>query len=433
VNRIATSSWLAGLCILLSLIAPARAQLTADAGQKPPHVELDQVFPDTLMQSDSYRVEDTLRLKGTLFAFTIDSNHGRYDVLSIPMAILRIHEIRTLAQAVDAYQRDSQQLAAELRGVIRVGGDSAVDILTSPIATTKSVVKQFSDNIGGTVNEINNLSDPKVRRVRDPDNEPDVTTSIYAGLVPADPILAAYKRSIASQLDLDVYSSNTRVQAFLDILARERAGGNTKAGLITVSLPQRPEISVDKGRVAFEVRTAIARKNIRELYILNETALSALGIKPELYHAFLSHRAFSPTLKTEITAYLVYMKEVANRGAMLQAALRATDEVSALGYARMARMLAYYHENAVKLKTLVSGGSVLMATTVENNMVLVLPFDLLWWNSESEQVFTSLAKFADDNGFSRRELLQIGVTGTSARKKLEQLKFTTREKYLLSQ
>jgi hypothetical protein len=98
----------------------------------------------------------------------------------------------------------------------------------------------------------------------------------------------------------------------------------------------------------------------------------------------------------------------------------------------MARMLAYYHESAVKLKTLVSGGSVLMATTVENNMVLVLPFDLLWWNSESEQVFTSLAKFADDNGFSRRELLQIGVTGTSARKKLEQLKFTTREKYLLS-
>jgi hypothetical protein len=432
-NRTANSSWLAGLCVFLSLTAPARAQLTADAQIKPPHIELDQVFPDTLMQSDSYRVEDTLRLKGTLFAFTIDSNHGRYDVLSIPMAILRIHEIRTLAQAVDAYQRDSQQLAAELRGVIRVGGDSAVDILTSPIATTKSVVNQFvNNNIRGTVNEINNLSDPKVRRVRDPNNEPDVTTSIYDGLVPADPILAAYKRSIASQLDLDVYSSNTRVQAFLDILARERAGGNTKAGLITVSLPQRPEISVDKGRIAFEVRTAIARKTIRELYMQNETALSALGIKPELYHAFLSHRAFSPTLKTEITAYLVYMKEVANRGAMLQAALRATDEVSALGYARMARMLAYYHESAVKLKTLVSGGSVLMATTVENNMVLVLPFDLLWWNSESEQVFTSLAKFADDNGFSRRELLQIGVTGTSARKKLEQLKFTTREKYLLS-
>jgi len=122
---------------------------------------------------------------------------------------------------------------------------------------------------------------------------------------------------------------------------------------------------------------------------------------------------------------------VANRGELLRAALGATDEVSALGYTRMARMLAYYHETTERLTGLVSGGSVLMGVTSANNMAMVLPFDLVWWSGESKRVFTSLAKFADENKFGVRELLLIGVVSPKARTQLESLKFNIREKYLL--
>jgi hypothetical protein len=432
VNRTATSMGWAALCIFAWFAAPAEAQLAADAKQQSPRVELDNIFPETLMQSDSYRVEDTLRLKGTLLEFSIDSSHGRYDVLSIPMTILRIHEIRTLAQAVDGYQRNSQQLAAELRGVMHVGGDSAVDILTSPLATAGSIIDQFvNNNIGQTIKEINDPGGSQSQRAPGQNAQAGIAGNMYESWLPEDPILASYKRSIASGLDLDIYSSNTRVQAFLDVLARARGGGNRNAGRVTVSLPNPPEISVNRGRIEFAVRTAMARSNVRELYVRNEAALAALGIAPDLYHAFLSHRAFSPRHKTEITAYLVYMEGVANPGALLRAALQATDEVSALGYTRMARMLAYYHETTEKLKELVSGGSVLMASTTGNNMVMVLPFDYLWWDSETDRVFSSLAKFANQNGFTLRELLLVGITSASARAQLEQLKFNLREKYLL--
>lgn len=431
-SRTATFKGLAALCLLAWLAAPAEAQLKTDAHEQAPHIELDKVFPETLMQSDSYRIEDNLRVKGTLFEFTLDSNHGRYQVLSIPMTIVRIHEIRTLAQAVDAFQRDNQQLAAELRGVIYVGGDSAVDILASPLDSAGSVISQFvNNNVGQTISEINNLNDPAVRRVRDPNKEPDITKNPYESWVGEDPILAAYKRSIASQLDLDIYSSNSRVQAFLEVVAHARAGGNRNAGIVTVSMPNPPEITVDRGSIEFSVRTAMAQKTVRELYIQNEAALQSIGIAPDLYHAFLSHGAFSPRHKTAITAYLVYMQGVANRGELLRAALGATDEVSALGYARMARMLAYYHETTEKLTGLVSGGSVLMATTTGNNMAMVLPFDLVWWSEDTDRIFSSLAKFADQNGFTLRELLLVGVTSAAARAQLGRLKFTIREKYLL--
>ncbi len=97
---------------------------------------------------------------------------------------------------------------------------------------------------------------------------------------------------------------------------------------------------------------------------------------------------------------------------------------------RMARMLAYYHESTERLKGLVSGGSVLMATTGSGNMALALPFDFLWWSAETDRVFSSLANFADDNRFKLRELLLIGISSDAARAQLERRKFTVREKFL---
>ncbi len=431
-NWTVTSKGLAALCFFAWLAVPARAQLTADAHEQPPHVELDQVLSETLMQSGVHRVEDNLLFKGTFFEFTVDSDHGRYDVPSIPMVILRIHEIRTLAQAVDAYQRENQKLAAELRGVMRAGGGSGVNILTSPLDSGSADISRYvNNNVGQTIEELRKLPGAKERRALGLDGKPGIEENMYESWLPEDPILAAHKRAVALQLDLDIYSSNTRVQVFLDTLARARGGGNRNAGMAAIALSNKPEITVDRGRIEFAVRTAVTRNTVRELYVQNQAALDAMGIEPDLYHAFLSHRAFSPRHKTEITAYLAYLNGTANRGALLRAALRASDEISALGYTRMARMLAYYHETTERLAGLVSGGSVLMATTTGNNMVMVLPFDLLWWSSDTSRVFSSLAKFADQNGFALRELLLVGIASEATRLQLEGRKFLVREKYLL--
>ncbi len=71
-----------------------------------------------------------------------------------------------------------------------------------------------------------------------------------------------------------------------------------------------------------------------------------------------------------------------------------------------------------------------MATTAGGNMALALPFDLLWWSAETDRVFSSLAGFADNNGFQLRELLLIGIASDMARIQLERRKFVVRERYL---
>lgn len=426
-NLTAASKKVAAACFVAWLTAPVHAQLVADAHEPPPRVELDRVFPETLMQSDAHRVEDNLRIIGTRFQFTIDSTYGRYEVLSIPMTILRIHEIRTLAQAVDGFQRENQRLAEQLKGIIQVGSSSSVSVLSSPLDGGASSGQLVNNNVGQAIEDARRSEEARSQRLQ---ALPGTGGNPYENWVPGDPILAAHKRTIADHLDLDVYSTNPRVQAFLDTLAKARGGGNRNAGMVMVSLPNPPEISVDRGRVEFAVRTAISRATVRELYVQNEAALAGMGVEPDIYHAFLSHRAFSPRHKREITDYLVFMQGVANRGEMVRAALRAEDEVAALGYSRMARMLAYYHEKTERLKSLVSGGNVLMAITSGNNMALVLPFDYLWWSAETDRVFSSLAKFADSKGFKLRELLLVGIASDAARTQLERRKFVVREKFL---
>ena len=221
-NWTATSRVLAALCVLPWLAAPVSAQLVSDAHENPPRVELDEILPATMVQSGVHRIEDDVRLEGTLFEFTVDSNHGRYDALSIPMALLRIHEIRTLAQATDAFQRDNRQLAAALRNIVYTGDNAAVDILTSPLDSGGSVTRNFqNNNVGQTIEDLGNRPATAATGQGNP-NGPGSAENMYESWLPGDPILASHKRSIASHLDLDIYSSNTRVQAFLNILARSR-------------------------------------------------------------------------------------------------------------------------------------------------------------------------------------------------------------------
>jgi hypothetical protein len=413
--------------------SPAVAQLVADAYEEVPQLEMDAVVPSSIIQSGSYRVANDVTLHGNQLEFQVDSNHGHYRVRSLPMLMLRIHEIGTLAQAVDHFQRNNQKLAAELRGVMQVGADSWVDILTSPIKTTGSLADQFfTKNVGQTVEEVTELDDPKVRGVPG-EAQPVSHPNVYESLVPADPVLASHKRAVAAHLDLDVYSSNSRVQVFLDTLAVARGSGNRQAGQVTVSLPRQPEVDIDKGRIHQEVRGLMGRSTIRQLYQHNAAALEEMGIPEELLHGFLTHHALSPSHKTAITAYLGYLQGVNKRGALLQAAMRSRDEVDALGYVHMARMLAHYQEQGGRIHELVSGGTVLMARVGDNDMLLVLPFDLLNWNSDTDRVFTRLSEFADKKAFDNRDVLLAGNVTKSAARQLERRGFTVREKYLIKE
>ncbi len=411
-----------GLAALAGLPWSAAAQSLVSAYEDAPVVGLDEVLSPGLIRSGNHRVLDEVRGRGNSLSFTMESDFGLYRVDSIAMVALRVREIRTLAQAIDDYQRSNEQLAAELRGVMTVGADNWVDILTSPVKTVGSMAGQAANNVGQTFTEIGGIAEgstgPQASR-----------PGVYESMIPSDPALASHKRNAASQLGLDVFSSNPRVQEFLNTLARARGGGNRNAGIITVSLPTGDVRQVAGGRLRNAATMAITRMTIPELYRHNESRLAALGVSEPQLGAFLTHRALSPRHKTLIVEHLVFMDRVGNPGAALLAASAARSEVEALAHVQTTQMLALYHEQEAPVRRLVSGGHVLLAVAADEALIVVLPFDVLYWNRDTEEIFTAVRAFAEGAGLGRRVVLLDGTATERARDEFTDLGFDLRTRF----
>lgn len=413
-------------CILaLTATAPdARGQSLDGIFEPPPVVGPDEVLVPSLIRSPHHRIADEVRELGNSLAFEMESSFGAFRLESIALVAARVGEISTLAQAIDDYQRSNEQLALELRGILQVGADNWTDILTSPLQTVGSMANQAAGNVGQTFTELGEVVEGTV-----PNPAIGAGVDVYSSVIPADPVLASHKRNVASQLKLDLYSTNPRVQQFLNTLARARSGGNRTAGIIAVSLPRPAVRQVAGGRLENDARMAITRMTPPELYRHNEQRLLSLGVEEELVAAFLTHPRLSPTHKTTIVEHLVFLGRPGGAGAALVAATDTANEVEALAHVQTLRMLGLYHENERPLRRLVSGGHVLLAVTADDGLVVVLPFDVLFWDRPTEEIFTAVGSFADVAGFGERTVLVDGMTTPRAREEFVRLGFDLRARY----
>jgi hypothetical protein len=411
----------------LTIAAALHAQSLAGIYEESPVVRVDEVLPLGLISSGSHRVQDDVRGQGNTLEFTIESDLGTYRVESVAIVALRVREIGTLTQAIDDYQRSNEQLATELRGIMQVGADSWVDILTSPLKTAGTMAGQAATNVGQTFTELGQIAEGEV-----PGASPGAGRNVYESMIPSDPVLASHKRNVASQLKLDVYSSNSRVQEFLNTLARARGGGNRSAGMTAVTLPANPMRQLAGGRLENDTTTAITRMTITELYRHNERRLASLGVEEPLLGSFLSHPRLSPRHKTLIVEHLVYLDGVAQPQALLAAAIDTRTEEQALAHVQSARMLGLYHEIEAPLRRLISGGHVLLAISRDEALVVVLPFDLIYWDRATEEIFRAVRAYADDARLSGRVLLVAGVATARAREEFRNLGFEVRERYPLA-
>jgi hypothetical protein len=131
-----------------------------------------------------------------------------------------------------------------------------------------------------------------------------------------------------------------------------------------------------------------------------------------------------------ITEYLAFMQGVGNRGAVVEAALDARDEVDALAKVQIARMYAHYHESWTPLHSLLGAGRLALALNRDGALLVALPFDILEWTAETDRVFSGLASFAERKQATGRAVLLAGVATPRAKAALEERGFEIFERFL---
>jgi hypothetical protein len=254
--------------------------------------------------------------------------------------------------------------------------------------------------------------------------------SLPAGGYRADPGLARHRRNVAAQWGLDPYSSNERVQDFLNLVARTRAAGRIGAGtpaLVTTSLER---LSVEDPDIDALVASRLKALEPRELARENAEILAAMQVRDDVAEAFLSHPAYSPRHQTRITRYLEAMDGVVNRNDFVEAALQAPGEQLVLAFEEAAMMLLHYHRNIARIGKLHAGEDLLQAVTTDNRVVHFAPVDQVTWTPLSERLFDELAGRGREAGFRGWELVVAGEVSALATRELERRGYTVRAWYV---
>jgi hypothetical protein len=143
----------------------------------------------------------------------------------------------------------------------------------------------------------------------------------------------------------------------------------------------------------------------------NRAALEAMGIDPGLSDRFLAQQQFSPRAKTILIMALAAMQNTAGRDSLLEVALDAPDEVTAIMYQQMAELLNGFDERVAPIARLERFNRIIVAHLNSGGAAMLLPVDYLIWNERTAAAAIQLADKMKLQAGSRE--MALWITGTA--------------------
>jgi len=390
---------------LIAYTGTANAEISGAGGfESPPDVQAADYLSPRLLQSDHHRVDNTVGVDNHFLKFTLHSEFGSMAAGSIEMLKLRVHEITTVANILNQLRHTDREAYQELRGQLHVSGDSVGSIIGRPFETASELASDLASDVGTASRLAAGVATDIESTIADKHGRPRPT----AGPGAYDYIHASYKRAIASQLALDVYSSNPAVQNLLDQLAQRRSRGQPTVHFGPMTGMSRPADAF--AMPALEARISSKVKNMSqvELQHFNERLLGETGIDRALSDRFIDSNVYSPTHQTTIAVYLSSLSRLDDGDAFIRAALEAGSEEDAMFYTSMLRMMRYYNDRNYPLQGIRSIEGMPVAITRMNALLVMLPVDINYWTGNANQAFTRIAQAANSSGYSQHIVISTG-------------------------
>ena len=386
--------------------------VSAESNESNPVVNSNTVLSPEELSSTYHRV-DSVEFEDGLYKFQLESDIGEYELKSLAVLKKRLNEIKILSQAIIQYENQNEEFSDELRSQLSLSSDSVDDFITSPFKTARNLAGQLGDNLDATLDG----EDPFVRD----------RLNRYSLREPNDPTVARHKRNAAFQLGLDMYSSNHKVQSFLNTVANARASGKVSAG---VGLSSDFTTSRKQNEMDTKIRYILKSRTLSELNKYNVDLLLKLGINKKLIKAFIEHTVLSPTNKTTITTYLSGLEKVSRLDSYIEVVLTAEDEVVALIFEQLSKMLFMYYKGIEKFSAFYNFKGQAAVLTESRRIVFFEYADLLIWSEDNEKQYTQAAKHAMTSGYKGWEVVSLGSLTSFARKQMDALAFKHQSDFL---
>jgi len=386
----------------------------AMAYESTPVVNLTEVLPPELLQSLKHRVKE-VEVHGGAFHFYLESDYGAYYIDSMGLLRERAREIIILGNAISHTGNAQGAMSGRVGDQLELRSEHALDIIKQPVKSATDLAGQ----VASSLNETLGGQGAEIKR-----------QLIYGGSEASDPVLALHKRNVAGQWTLDVYSTNSRVQDFLDSVARARSAGNISAGTPALNrLPVKP-LKVADTALEMDISRLLKARSAADLNEINRHMLVGLHIDTDVLTGFLQQPALSPRHKTRICQYLNKLTGVSDLSAFLATVNRTSNESQALASEELAMMVTNYQKTGKKLREFLPEKFGIDALTVDNQLVHFVVQDIIYWDETTEEFYDALLNRATAAGISQVQVISSGFVTPEAKQQLQKRQFSLQDRYV---
>ena len=368
------------------------------------------ILPPELFEGEGYQILDEVTAKGLAYQFTLDSPYGRFEPYGVDMLQIRIREILALKEVQDISSPTAFGLGVAY--IVISPFRFIWDMVNEPKDTAMAVPK----GMWKTMTRIAEMVVGERGEFEESEGKELVGFSMV-------------KRSVASYLGIDAYSSNDTLQSAIEkvALAGYAGGMSTKLAMTPITGPAGFALA---GTFLGAAMNDMFRQNSPEdLRGMNRELLEGMNMDEGLIDEFLSHPWYSPRHETLLVQALADMDGTKDREGFIQVALRAKGEEEALFFQRLAEMMVNYHQTVVPIDRLVIiEDRLILAYTDDRALVATVPVFRLPWTREVAQAADAVLEEASAERRVRR--LEVWLTGEftpRARQELELRGFMVHE------
>ncbi len=341
------------------------------------------ILPVSILQTDTYKIADTVSVHEHRFQFNIQTRYGSFPVTGIPLLEKRLSELRAIEEAS---KLSNQPVAVNSAWeVLKETPRGAGHLLSDPLGTLAGVPR-------GIGRLALNIADPVSR---------------HAG--------SESQRKLAAKLGVDSETRNPVLhQLLVQLAARDAVGHTVTKFALSAAIPGLGTLSSME-----ELREVVATKSPHELLQQIDAELTRMGTWPPAKDAFV--KSVRWTLLEKLTFMQSYKRLVGieHSDLLLYLANQDATEADILRRLIEVRVMAELHaRNPVKT---ISDAGLPIAWLKDGQIVGVCSIDYLTNSADVQQV---AAGFRKNNPSRSISLLSAGWISPEAQKTFSDNKIT---------
>ncbi len=351
------------------------------------------ILPAELLKGPHHQVKDEVVLFGPQFSYRITSDYGPFDAQGEAMLRRQIADINAIAKLKE--MGNTKEFADAMKTSLLNPFDGLKSLLLHPAKTVSGIPKGLHTYWASAEEGL---------KGGESESEDGLTESMLT--------VSKYKRELAGELGVDVYSTNPVLQEEMNRIGWAGALGRWTPAIGTMPL-SGPASVIDStlswtdtlNDVLSETPPDLLRSRARDI-------LEELGLKEDLVTQFLHHPTISPRQITVITMGCKAMKGVDGLHTILEKALVSNSDIDSVYYQITVEMLAGYHEKQSPLEKILDFRGLPAGLSEEGTLVAAIPIDYARWNRFSEGLMKGLRDYASDEAKAKAQTLVI--TGTAS-------------------